>query len=293
MLIQAPLRARRRTSFCLVGLLALTAFAPVSDHSDTPALVSLARHDARITDFYAFTRGENLVLAVCLDPTVPPGVSSYSFPSDLDVRIQVDNDSAVDFGNPSELSTYGGTVVAPDRIREDVKLMLSFAGGVPTLSTAGVPAAYRDDIQLFAGLRDDPFIRGPRIGRNVAAIVIELPLEAVLADQSTLLLWASTKVPNLSGPMHELGGRALRSQFPENLMLNDVHPSFHQRLTGGAPDVVIYDTAFAASFPNGRELTDDVVDLVGDPRVLGNDDPFPSTNDVPFLSAFPYLAPPQ
>jgi hypothetical protein len=56
---------------------------------------------------------------------------------------------------------------------------------------------------------------------------------------------------------------------------------------------VIYDTALAASFPNGRELTDDVVDLVGDPRVLSNDDPFPSTNDVPFLGAFPYLAPPQ
>jgi hypothetical protein len=210
MVIRTPLPVRRRASFWLVGLLALTAFAPVSDHSDTPALVSLARHDARITDFYAFARGGNLVLAVCLDPTVPPGVSDYSFPGDLDLRIQIDNDSAVDFSNPTELATYGGTVVVPDRIREDVKLKLSFAGGTPTLETTGIPAAFRDDIQLFAGLRDDPFIRGPRIGRNVAAVVIELPLEAVLAEQTTLLLWASTRVPNLRGPMHELSATSSR-----------------------------------------------------------------------------------
>jgi hypothetical protein len=40
-------------------------------------------------------------------------------------------------------------------------------------------------------------------------------------------------------------------------------------------------------------LTDDVVDLVGDQRILGNDAPFPNENDVPFLNRFPYLAPPQ
>ena len=34
-------------------------------------------------------------------------------------------------------------------------------------------------LDLFTGLRDDPFIRRPREGRNVAAVVIELPLEAV------------------------------------------------------------------------------------------------------------------
>ena len=61
----------------------------------------------------------------------------------------------------------------------------------------------------------------------------------------------------------------------------------------GQPDVMIFDTSRAAEFPNGRALEDDVVDLVGDPRVLANDQPFPDENDLPFLDTFPYLAPPH
>jgi hypothetical protein len=56
---------------------------------------------------------------------------------------------------------------------------------------------------------------------------------------------------------------------------------------------MIYDTARPAAYPNGRALVDDVVDLVGDQRVLANDFPFPSANDLPFLNTFPYLAPPH
>ncbi len=51
---------------------------------------------------------------------------------------------------------------------------------------------------------------------------------------------------------------------------------------------MIYDVSRPAVFPNGRELTDDVVDLVGDPRVLIDNYPFPTENDVPFLTSFPY-----
>ena len=51
------------------------------------------------------------------------------------------------------------------------------------------------------------------------------------------------------------------------------------------PSVMIYDTWRPAAFPNGRELVDDVVDLVGEPGTLAN--------DAPFLAEFPYLAPPH
>ena len=57
--------------------------------------------------------------------------------------------------------------------------------------------------------------------------------------------------------------------------------------------MIIFDTLEDAEYPNGRELTDDVVDLVGDPRPLSNDAPFPTANDVPFLDVLPYLAAPQ
>ena len=294
---RAPLCAAtvcRLLVFALALGLAAGAPARAADHGDTPLLQSIPRHDARVTDLFAFVRGADLVIAVGTNPAIPPGVSDYQFPADLELEIHIDNDSAVRFDDPGDLATYGGTVVRPRKIREDVRLRLRFDdAGEPTLHLIGLPQTALSQVQLFTGLRDDPFIRGPRIGRNVAAVVVELPLDLVVADQPTLLLWATSRVPDIHGEQADLAGRALRSMFPENDQMNALHPRFHQAITGQAPDVMIFDTSRPAAFPNGRELTDDVVDLVGDARVLSNDDPFPTENDVPFLADFPYLAPPQ
>jgi hypothetical protein len=76
---------------------------------------------------------------------------------------------------------------------------------------------------------------------------------------------------------------------------NETSPHKYSRKLGIRPDVVIFDTSRPAGFPNGRLLTDDVVDIVATfgQNLLGTDSPFPSTNDVPFLTTFPYLAPPH
>ncbi|MCA9243641.1 MAG: hypothetical protein KDA32_06790 [Phycisphaerales bacterium] len=292
-------------------LLSLCAFAIggvgmgaalAADHGDAPLLADAGRNDARLTDLFAFTRGENLVLAVCLDPAVPVDATEYTFSSDLKVSINIDNHSEVRFDNADDVATYGGTIVNPNRIRKDVSFKIRFDRlGRPHLRTSGLRRQCRD-IRLFAGLRDDPFIRGPRLGRNVAAIVIELPLECVVDrhgshghndPDNTLLIWATSDVPELDGPFQDMAGRALRSMFPENDAMNQLEPRRHSRELGVAPDVVIFNTDQPAAFPNGRELADDVVDLVGDPRILGNDAPFPTENDRPFLSDFPYLPTPH
>lgn len=294
-----PSTHSRRLAFAVLLLaVAFSLAAPpatrAADHGDTPLLISIPRHDARLTDLHAFVRGGDLVISLSTNPAIPPGVSDYLFPSDLTLRIFVDNDSAVDFSDPGDLATYGGTIVHPKRIREDVVFEVRFDdSGQPKLHLVGLPQTARSQIQLFAGLRDDPFIRGPRIGRNVASVVLEMPLGLVVDDQPTLLLWATSQVPDVLGRQAEHAGRALRSMFPENDPMNTLHPRFHATTLGVVPDVMIFDTSLPAAYPNGRELTDDVVDLVGDPRVLGNDAPFPDQNDVPFLATFPYLAPPQ
>jgi hypothetical protein len=282
----------------LVAVLSLLALLPsppvVSDHSDTPLLQSLARQDANITDLHVFTRGGNLVLSVATNPAIPPSVTQYLFPSDLKIRIFVDNDSPVSFSDPAAVATYGGTIVDASHVQPDVTFTIAFDdAGNASLSTSGLPGGVQNnDIQLFTGLRDDPFIRGPRIGRNSAAVVIELPLTAVVKDQSALLVWATTHLDGVGEPV-DLAGRSLRSMFPENHALNFKKPKHHLSQLGLVPDVVIFDTAQPAAFPNGRELVDDVVDLVGDPRVLMNDQPFPAANDVAFLATFPYLAAPH
>lgn len=278
----------------LAALSFMPSSRPFSDHGDTPLLTSVGRHDARITDLFAFTRGSDLVIALCTDPTVPPGVSTYAFPSDLDLRIAIDNDSPVGYGNAADVATYGGTLLDPGKVHEDITFRIEFRpNGAPQLHVSGLSGPMAGQIQMFTGLRDDPFIRGPRIGRNVAAVVLQMPLSAVLDEQSSLLIWATAKVPGLTGPFQDLAGRSLRSMFPENYFMNSLKPRQHYQIHGAVPDVVIFDTSLSASYPNGRELTDDVVDLVGDPRILANDAPFPVTNDVPFLATFPYLAPPQ
>ena len=73
--------------------------------------------------------------------------------------------------------------------------------------------------------------------------------------------------------------------------LNILHPAEHFGLLATEPDVVIFDTALPADFPNGRELTDDVIRELQ--LVLPGEDPNNSVNDVPFLNVFPYLAPPH
>lgn len=268
--------------------------AEASDHGDTALLRSLQRHDARITDLFAFIRNENLVLAVCLDPTVPAGATQYQFPADMAVRINIDTHSKVAYDNPGDLATYGGTILDPAGISPDITLTIKFDKNPEgELDVQGMPGRMRKDMKFFTGLRDDPFIRGPVIGKNVAAIVIELPAEEVVQAGGTMLVWAVSKISEIRGSQADLAGRALRSQFPENEAMNLLQPKDHQNELGVPPDVMIFDTSRHAGFPNGRELTDDVVDLVGDSRVLANDAPFPTENDVPFLTEFPYLAPPH
>jgi len=273
---------------------ALAGGAQASDHGDTPVLVQSGRHDAGITDLFAFVRNEHLVLGLCLDPGVPPGVTSYVFSPDLRVEIMVDYGADVRFDDPDDLARYGGTIVRPQAIREDVVYRITFPDGTPTFDVRGLGPHAKEDVRFFAGLRDDPFIRGPRIGRNVVGFVIELPLDVARPEgKDVLLIWATTKVEGLAGRFQDLAGRALRSQFPENDDMNSMAPRRMNHALDVPPDVMIFDVGRPALFPNGRELADDVVDLVGDGRVLGNDAPFPTENDVPFLPEFPYLAPPN
>jgi hypothetical protein len=267
-----------------------------SDHSDVPSINGVARQDANLTDLHAFTVGDRLVIALSMNPAIPPSASSYIFPSDITFEINIDQNAAVD---PSDPDGMGGTILNPDRIHEDVTFRITFgADGQPRVRTIvrGAPNSSVPILNFFSGLRDDPFIRGPRIGRNVASIVLEVPLAAVTPTQRTLLIWATAAGEDADAPFEDLAGRALRSMFPENNACNVIHPRLHQRQLHAPPDVMIYDTARPAAYPNGRALIDDVVDVVNDPRILANDFPFPSTNDLPFLTTFPYLAlphPPQ
>jgi hypothetical protein len=277
-----------------IFLILLVVFAatrlPASDHSDVPQSQGIVRNDANLTDLHAFVVGDNLVIALSMNAAIPPSAQAYVFASDLTFEINIDNHSEV---SPLDPSRMGGTILEPEKVQPDITFRIRFdEQGQAKVQALGQHTGVTID-KFFAGLRDDPFIRGPRIGRNVASIVMEVPLAALTASQSTLLLWATAKVEDFDGPFQELVGRSLRSMMPENSSMNLMAPRHHLQKMGKVPDVMIYNTALPAGYPNGRLLSDDVVDMVGDTRLLANDAPFPSANDMPFLTNFPYLAPPH
>ncbi len=273
-------------------------FAPAAqaaDHGDTAVLMGLQRHDARITDLHAFTEGDDLVLALSIDPTAPLG-TTYVFPEDLKLRIFLDNHRDV---AATGLLPLGGTVSDPGEIDSDVTFEVTFPKGRPKLKIRGRHVKTKH-VRFFAGLRDDPFIRTPRHGKNVASIVIQVPLRKVTRHQPTLLIWAISEVDDFSGPQADLAGRALRNQFGVTAAkigemmdnpLNVLHPADHFELLGAEPDVIVFDTSQPAAFPNGRKLTDDVIRVLD--LDLPGEDPNNRENDVPFLEDFPYLALPH
>ncbi len=292
----------------IIAILFLTSAlqAMGADHSDTALHIEEGRNDARITDLYAFTRGENLVLILAVDPTVPEGATTYKFPTDVEYRINIDNDSEV---------TAQGIILNKDDIREDIVISIRFKDdGTAVINGDNkfgsiflIPflvlfsCASSDDVDIvdaitnfFAGPRDDPFIRGPRIGKNVAAIVLEFPIVAVVKNNNPLLIWSTTNVDSYPGDFQERAGGPITSML--NDVLNFTHPSKDFENFGIEPDVLVINTALPSGFPNGRVLEDDVVDLVCPgvcDIIIENDAPFPSENDVPFLDDFPYLAPPN
>jgi len=284
-----------RTAFVCAVLLA--ACASASDHSDSPQGPAGARADANLSDLHVFRVGQNLVLSLCTNPAIPPSATSYVFPSDVTFEFHVDVTSAV---SPEDPQGYGGTILDPDHVHDDIMFRMSFRpdGSVDLRRfVRGTASRNPQLVNFFAGLRDDPFIRAPRAERNSACMVLETPLSSIVRDQSTILVWATSKVADFDGPFQDLAGEALRAMFPEQQALNSMPISQELRRLGVMPAPIIFDTSRAAAFPNGRALTDDVVDLMcslaGECRVFSSENPSPTTNDVPFLDTFPYLAPPH
>ena len=122
------MKAKIATAVIMAVFLHLSLVYPArgSDHSDTPLLINSGRNDARITDMYAFTRGDNLVLILCVDPSVPVGATTYKFPQDVEYAFHIDNDAEL---NPD------GTFINKKDIHEDITVKVRFReDGTPDIN---------------------------------------------------------------------------------------------------------------------------------------------------------------
>jgi hypothetical protein len=298
------------------------AAANAADHLDLPRTASgaeLARADVSITDFYAFVSSNKFVMVMNVSPFLDPQVTSFRFPTDVSYKFSIDQNSAVTMGNDVSTREFGGVINNPARISEDVVFEVKFdARNNPRLNVTGSDRAYcdgiRSNVRLFTGLRAETFIFAPLVRNNVGSIVLEVPLSQVVRRQSKLLAWASTTVTTPAGVFSEFAGRALRSQFAPSLLVNALHPSEHVAAGLPRPDVLIIDVNKPTAFPNGRALSDDVIDIVGAFTSLPSDPGNPAAeialcapngasfpcpvavsataDDVRILGRFPYLGRP-
>jgi hypothetical protein len=292
---------------------------------------------------------KSLAVILCVRPGLrkqpPLDLSAYTY------QIHMDLHSRVTFDNKSEVARYGGSIPAPTLIEPDVTIEIQLNNDTtlkkktitsPTGRFANFDKVHvydassikqkadeirqnPNDIHLYTGYQDDPFIFPRFFGSNVVAMVMIIPLSCFPETQRTWVAWANT---HKDGKQFDHVGRSLRTQNPRFELFNPLPPKehvaalqkeidnpnlmrdlfvklgfdnlFEYRPWDKVPDVMIYSDQFNVGYPNGRRLTDDVAVLLarnGDTLLLELSYknavwPRATKNDKEFLPQFPFLAEP-
>lgn len=311
--------------------LALTVPPPAARASDHADPVGVAVAESNLTGLFFFPKDDRMILILNTRPKLtnpgPYDLAPYEF------AIYIDLHSRVDYTGAEDRARYGGTVVSPDGIAPDVTIRFRLNDDATVNEKSFEGLSDPEAIQVWTGLRDDPFILPRFFGTNVISMAMSIPMTAFPAGQEDFLLWATS---SKDGEQIDHDGRSNRTQLARFDFLNTVAPKDHlaaimkqakkiQRVENLltkftlttplnslvqavfkirkfdlVPDVMIYTTRFPPGFPNGRQLTDDIVGLTcqqGDCLLFESayDEggwPRQLVNDKPFLDDFPYLAEP-
>lgn len=217
-----------------------------------------------------------------------------------------------------DLARYGGTVANPLEIAPDVSFSFVLEDDatvrpenvhitglkplpIKVLSDRNLwqlrqrPQDYADDILVYTGVRDDPFIFPKFFNANIITMIVSVPKSAFQTTNPDWLLWGTSGFAK-SGKQIDHVGRSNRTQLARFDVLNTEPPSRHVRvlrkvtalriqaqdffkdvlrpisnlnqLSGFllrgydyAPDVMIFTTRRPPGFPNGRRLEDDVAKI--------------------------------
>lgn len=279
----------------------------MSHHLSGPNLRSPA-DDARLdlTDLFAFPAagGYRTVLIMNLNPDF--GGSADAFHPQAVYRINLDTDAdnqadvafSVVFSDPADgPQTFTVHRATGDQAHTQEATGEVIASDVPVSLGPEPQIVQAGPYRVFAGLRSDPFFADldgllnqfqwtgtdTMADKNVFGIALEVPITD-LGAQPVVGVWARVSVWR-DGELVSVdrGGHPSLTAFfnPE------------EALRTVLPDVLRYDRDRPAAYPNGRALTDDVLDarlaMVTNGKVAG-DQIGPHTD---LLADFPYLGHPH
>jgi hypothetical protein len=301
-----------------------------ADHLDSPLVQLDGRLD--ITDVYVFpspATPANTVLVLAVSPLA--GVMSMpSFNPDAAYEFRIDTDgdavadititatfSPADAANRQQVTLTCAPVAVCERTQGMTETNLPVSGGMLRAGLFDDPFFF--DLDAFK--HDLAFCQGPGgtgtnffAGLNVMAIVLELPTARL---GTKLGVWGRTA---LAGQTVDRMGRPaintvfmppeMKGAFNAGVPAND-RRDFRDRVVAVLktlgnddaragmladvllPDILTYDATAPAGFPNGRRLSDDVIDIALGLISNGAVTTDCVANDSAFTATFPYLAPPN
>lgn len=302
------------------GALLAPGLVGAADHLDAPGVAADGRTD--INDLYAFqspVNPDNTVLVMTVNPFAGM-VSGTSFRPGADYTFNIDQDGDA-VADVTASVKFTGVTNNGQKFKlttEGPPLARGVVGEASPVSGGGWITAGRFDDPFFfdlAGFRDGLNFTGDDsfAGANVSAIVLEVPTSWVGGNVG---IWATTRVDGVQ--IDRMGRPAIntvliptgrKDEFnaadpvDDPVRFGDDVRSTIEALSGDAafaetltkillPDVLTFDTTSSAGFLNGRQLADDVIDAELDLLTKGGiSGDGVDANDVPFRTAFPYLAP--
>ena len=277
----------RRAFFALLMLLAAGA-AFASDHAD-PAV--LETKEAGLTDLFFFPQGDNYIAMLCVRPALssnpPYNLEPFTYKINFDLHTQLS------FDNAADKARYGGTVINPSGIKADASITYTLNNDASLKSKTFTGFQNPNAIQVYTGVRDDPFIFPKFFGKNTIAAVFSIPKSSFPANQQNFIIYGEAW--EHGDELVDTVGRSNRSQngryqflvnVPANQQVAKIKEEYDKTLkifnflnretkTQGIaqayhlllqlypydltnPDVMIFSTQFPPVYPNGRQLTDDV-----------------------------------
>lgn len=267
--------------------LPLASFA--SDHAD-PFTIEPEEQAANLTGLFFFPQGDQMIAILdvrrSLTAAPPYILEPYEF------SINMDGHTKVTFDNPEDKARYGGTITNPEGIFPDISIKIRLNNDVTVREKTFKGLKNPENIKVYTGVRDDPFIFPRFFNVNVITMVFSIPKSSFPESQQNLLLWATSESIE-DGKQFDHVGRSNRTQLGRFEILNTIPPSEHvaaikkqaesikkvqdflqaclpplanlNQLSGllvrhydYVPDVMVYTNQYEPGFPNGRRLTDDV-----------------------------------
>lgn len=141
--------------------------------------------------------------------------------------VHMDLTTPVTFNSEEDRKRYGGTVVLPEKIHDDATITVQLNDDTTLKGITYTGLKDTDNIRIYTGVRDDPFIFPRFFNVNVISMVMSIPKNAFPAGQQDFILWGTT---SKDGKQLDHVGRSVRSQLPRFPILNTTPPKDHVKL---------------------------------------------------------------